>query len=137
VTFKALEGLPLVLPSHPNGLRVLLEETARKQKIELNVTIEVDSLGAQREIVKQCGCCSVVALQALAGLGSDRDLIGSRITEPELIRYAIVSTTQQRPLSRASRVVLQAIRNLWPDSGIESLSELAQTLERAQRAKAR
>jgi len=133
ILFKALDGLPLALPSHPNGLRVLLDETARKKKIGLNVVIEVDSLGAQREIVKQCGCYSVVAIQAVAGSDASRDLIGSKITKPELMRYATAATTQQRPLSRASRVVLQAIRNLWPDSEIASLSELAQTLERAKR----
>src|SRR5918997_1328541 len=36
VPFSTLDGLPLVLPSHLNGLRVALEETARKQNIHLN-----------------------------------------------------------------------------------------------------
>jgi LysR family transcriptional regulator, nitrogen assimilation regulatory protein len=133
VPFEALVGLPLVLPSHPNGLRVLLEETARKHKASLKVVIEADSLPAQRELVRQCGCYSVVATPALDGFGPE--LAGSRLTQPDLLRYAMITTTQQRPLSRASRVVLQSIRNFWPDDGIQSLSELARTLEGAKHSK--
>lgn len=133
VPFEALVGLPLVLPSHPNGLRALLEETARKLKVQLNVVIEADSLPAQRELVRQCGCYSVVAIPALDGFGPE--LAGSRLTQPELFRHAIAVTTQQRPLSRASRVVLQSIRNFWPDDAIGSLPELARTLEHAKRPK--
>jgi DNA-binding transcriptional LysR family regulator len=137
VPFEALRGLPLVLPSHPNGLRVLLEETARKARVALDVRIEADSLGAQRELVRQCGCYSVVATHALDGIGGDRSLVGSRITQPDLLRYAIAATTQQRPLSRASRVVLQAIRGFWPDTAVSSLSELARSLETAKRSDVR
>jgi DNA-binding transcriptional LysR family regulator len=130
--FRSLEGEPLVLPSHPNGLRVLLEETARKQNVHLNVVIEADSLVAQREIVRRCGCCSVVATHALEEISRDGALVGSFITEPELLRFIVLVTTQQRPLSRAARVILQAIRTSYGSAeGISSLSELATTLQSA------
>lgn len=127
--FVALAGLPLVLPSRPNALRVLLEETARKQRIALDIVLEADSLEAQREVVRSCGCYSVVAAQALHGGGHSSSLIGSEIGEPELMRYAAAMVTQQRPLSRASRVVLQAIRSFWPAPAIDTLSELATNLK--------
>lgn len=128
VRFEDLAGLPLVLPSHPNGLRIILEDTARRLNIELDVVMEADSLSAQCEVVRQCGCYSVIASQALESFG--QGLAGSRLEQPELARYAIVSTTQQRPLSRAARVVLQAIRNFWPETTAVSLVDLAQDLRR-------
>jgi DNA-binding transcriptional LysR family regulator len=107
VRFASLDGLPMVLPSPTNGLRILLEETARKRKIKLNVVVEADSLAAQREIVLKCGCYSVMARQALDETGPGPILVGARICEAGLERYVVAATTQQRPLSKAARVILQ------------------------------
>lgn len=134
VPFSTLDGLPLVLPSHLNGLRVALEETAHKQNIHLNIVIEADSLVAQREIVRRCGCYSVVATHALEEISKDRSLVGCFLTQPDLARHVILVTTQQRPLSRAARVILQAIRTSYgAKDAISSLSELATTLHTARR----
>ncbi len=135
IPFAALAGLPMVLPSHPNALRVLIEETARKHRVPINVVLEADSLEAQREVVRACGCYTVVAAQALEGVGHARELIGSLIEEPQLIRYATLMVTQQRPLSRASRVLLQAIRSFWPEPVMGSLAELADGLKQASKAR--
>ena len=125
----ALDGLPIVLPSATNGLRIVLEETARRQRIKLNVVVEADSLVAQREIVIKCGCHSVIARQALDELGPDQSLVGARINEAGLERYVVAATTQQRPLNKAARVVLQAIRHtLGAKRPIASLKDLANSL---------
>lgn len=129
--FAALAGLPLVLPSRPNALRVILEETARKQKVSLEIVLEADSLEAQREVVRSCGCYTVVAEQALQGGAHARGLLASEIDQPELTRYVTAMVTQQRPLSRASRVVLQALRNFRPTPPIETLPGLATILKDA------
>ncbi|MGO4837041.1 LysR substrate-binding domain-containing protein, partial [Rhizobiaceae sp. 2RAB30] len=126
IAFSALAGLPLVLPSHRNALRVLIEETARKQAVALNIVMEADSLVAQREVVRTCDCYSVVAAQAVDASDADAQVLFSEIENPSLIRFVTVSATVQRPLSRASRVVLQAIRSFWPGPG--TLVELAHGL---------
>jgi DNA-binding transcriptional LysR family regulator len=131
IPLRELDGLPLVLPSHPNGLRLLLEDTARKQDIHLNVVVEADSLSAQREIVRRCECFSVVATHALDEISRDGALAGSFITEPDLARFVVLVTTQQRPLSRAARVILQAIRTIYGSDGAETLSSLARELQLA------
>jgi DNA-binding transcriptional LysR family regulator len=129
VKFARLGGLPMVLPSVPNGLRVLLEETARKKKFVLNVVVEADSLVAQREIVSKCGCFSVMARPALDEPSMKNALVGSRISDAGLERYVIIATTQQRPLSKAARVILQAVRNtMGHGKAIATLKDLATTL---------
>jgi LysR family nitrogen assimilation transcriptional regulator len=135
VQFADLDGLPMVLPSSTNGLRIVLEETARRHKIKLNVVVEAESLVAQREIVIKCGCNSVMARQALDEIGPGQSLVGSRINEAGLERYVVAATTQQRPLSKAARVVLQAIRHtLGAKKPIASLKDLAATLAGASRS---
>jgi LysR family transcriptional regulator, nitrogen assimilation regulatory protein len=127
--FAEIAGLPLVLPSLPNGLRTVLEENARRHRIELNVVVEADSLAAQREIVRRCGCYSVMAREAVRSVSSGDLLPGSRLVGAGLERYVVIVTTQQRPLSKAARVILQAIRQTVSETRpIHSLAELARDL---------
>jgi LysR family transcriptional regulator, nitrogen assimilation regulatory protein len=129
VPFEELKGLPLVLPAVPNGLRVILEETARRHRIELNVVVEADSLSAQREIVRRCGCYSVMAREAVHSMNTDHFLTGSRIVGKGLERYVVLLTTQQRPLSKAARVVVQAIHHTFGERRqVDSLPALAEGL---------
>lgn len=110
IEFSRLDGLPLVLPSHSNGLRVLLEETARKHKMALNVVVDADSLSAQKDIVQRCGCYSIMATQALNEVAPPGVLVGSRITKPDLTRLVVMVTSHHRPLSQAGRELLGVIR---------------------------
>jgi LysR family transcriptional regulator, nitrogen assimilation regulatory protein len=114
VPFGRLKGLPLVLPSVPNGLRVVLE---------------ADSLAAQRQIVHKCHCFSVMAREAAHSMNSDLFLSASRIVGKGLERYVVLVTTQQRPLSKAARVIVQAIRHTVGEiDPAESLPALANDL---------
>jgi DNA-binding transcriptional LysR family regulator len=127
--FAELHNLPMVLPSPTNGLRALLEETARRHRITLKVVMEADSLVAQREVVRLCGCYSVLARQALEGLAPQEELLGAPIIDAGFERYVVTATTQQRPLSKAARVILQAIRNIVAAKmRITSLRDLSATL---------
>ena len=47
VAFSALDGLPFILPSAPNGLRTALDAVARAQHLSLTPAIEADSLPLQ------------------------------------------------------------------------------------------
>ena len=134
VPFNQLKGLPLVLPAVPNGLRVVLEETAKRHRIELNVVVEADSLAAQREIVRECRCFSVMAREAARSMNADLFLTASRIVGKGLERYVVLVTTQQRPLSKAARVIVQAIRHTVGEARpSESLPALANDLARARK----
>lgn len=112
VDFKKLAGLPLVLPASPNGLRVLLEETARQHLVSLNVVLEADSLTAQKDMVRRCACYTVLTRQAIYEELAGGKLAASRIVRPTLSRQAVITTSTQRPLSRAGRTVLHTVRRL-------------------------
>ena len=46
-----LQGLPLILPSHPHFNRLLIEQAAIQHNLRLNITLEVDGIGLTRELV--------------------------------------------------------------------------------------
>jgi len=110
--FSRLAKLPLVLPASPNGLRVLLDETAHKQGFKLNVVMEADSLDAQKAVVRRCACYALLSSQAIFEEQNGGTLSASRIVKPELTRVVVVTTNTHRPLSRAGREVLRTVRQV-------------------------
>lgn len=110
--FSRLARLPLVLPASPNGLRVLLDETARKQRLKLNVVLEADSLDAQKAVVRRCACYALLPSQAIFEELASGALSASRVVKPELTRAVVVTANTQRPMSRAGREVLRTVRRV-------------------------
>ena len=110
--FNRLAKLPLVLPASPNGLRALLEETARKHRFRLNVVLEADSLDAQKAVVRRCACYTLASAQTILEEQRSGVLSASRIVKPELTRAVVVTTNTQRPISRAGREVLRTVRKV-------------------------
>jgi LysR family nitrogen assimilation transcriptional regulator len=121
VKFSVLDKLPLILPGAPNGLRVILDQLARKRGIELNILMEVNSLPVQRDLVAEGGIYTV-----LAGYAAERDvraglLQTSRIVNPSIERIVTLGLTSQRPASLASREVARLI--------VATLEEMADSME--------
>jgi len=46
-----LAGIPLILPSRPHGVRLIIDEMAAERKIPLSIRIEIDALQLIRELV--------------------------------------------------------------------------------------
>jgi DNA-binding transcriptional LysR family regulator len=113
VEFARLDGLPLVLPGAPNGLRVTLDQIARRQHqgFRLEVVLEADSLPIQRSMASHGVAYAihggvVVRRDVQAGIVS-----ATRIVNPSIRRSMVLTTTTQRPLSMASREVAIILRS--------------------------
>lgn len=113
VPFAALHKLPLVLPAAPNGLRVILDQIARKLKIELNVVMETNSLTVHEDIVAKCDTYTVVAGHSAAHAKAV-GLQASRIVEPEIERHVSLAVSA-RPASVAAREVARMLRQIVED----------------------
>lgn len=107
VEFPEAARLPLVIAAKPNGLRVLVEGTARRTGIPLNVVLEADSLNAQKDLVRRCGYYTIVAPQAVTEECRAGSLVASVIVKPSLTRRIVLASSQQHPLSRAAKAVLK------------------------------
>ncbi|OED50684.1 LysR family transcriptional regulator [Leisingera sp. S232] len=46
-------SLPLILPSYPNPLRVSIEQIAKKYRVDLNITYELDSMSIIKDLVRR------------------------------------------------------------------------------------
>lgn len=112
VPFEALRGLPLVLPSRPNSLRVTLDDLAKARGFTLEVALEADSLPIQKDMILDGGAYAILGPQAILREREGKLLRASRIVDPPISRTAILATSGQRPYTGAMRVVAKALEPL-------------------------
>lgn len=110
--FVQLDGVPLVLPGSPSGVRRLLAQLARKANIQLNVVIEADSTQIQKAMARDGGAYAVLPLHAFAEEMKSGVVQASRIVEPRIDRAIAMGMTSARPATQASREVAKVIRRL-------------------------
>jgi LysR family transcriptional regulator, nitrogen assimilation regulatory protein len=107
-----LAEIPLVLPSRPHGIRILVDEAMDHNGLTANVQMEIDAMH------------SMIAL-AESGLGytvlsysSVRDLVIAnrvriwRIVEPVITRSLVITTTNQRPSTKPARDLTRIFQEL-------------------------
>jgi LysR family transcriptional regulator, nitrogen assimilation regulatory protein len=111
---RALAGVPLVLPATPNGLRVALDQLARRHRVQLSVVMEVDSGGTMKDIALSGHACTLLPLMAVKQEIARGTLGATKLVKPGIRRTIALTLTTQRPLSRAARHVAARIRTLAP-----------------------
>lgn len=112
VPFRALAGLPLVLPSTPNGLRATLDQLSRKHRIALDVVMEVDTGTAMKDVALSGHAFTLLPLMAVKAERDAGLLAAARIVRPGIVRTISLSLGRRRPLSKAARLVAGRVRQL-------------------------
>ena len=114
VQFKALAGVPLVLPATPNGLRSTLDQLARRHNVQLDVVMEVDSAASMKDVASSGHAYTLLPLMAVRDELARKTLGAAGVVDPGIGRTIVLRVTSQRPLSRAARHVASRIRALAP-----------------------
>ena len=114
VSFKSLAGVPLVLPSVPNGLRATLDQLSRRHRVRLDIVMEVDSSGSMKDVALSGHAHTLLPLMAVKEELGRGTLAAARVVKPAIRRTVTLALTTQRPLSRAARHVASRIRALAP-----------------------
>lgn len=114
VDFRDLDGVPLVLPTPPNALRAILEQTARQHGIRLNAVLEVDSLSTRHAIAMSGGAFTISSFLAVDREVAAGKLQALKLVNPSISRTVTLSVSKQHPLSRAGHLVASRVRHLVP-----------------------
>lgn len=126
IAFNALDGLPFILPSAPNGLRTALDALARQLRITLEPVIEADSLPLMRSVVAEEGLYTVLPLHAVWSDVEEGKLQASRIVSPGLQRIVSMSLAKTKGPSKSIAAVTalieqavaeEATRGMWTVGG--------------------
>ena len=115
VTVKELAGLPLVLPSNPNGMRRIVEAAAAKLRVRLNVRFEGDSLSILCALAASGVGHAVVPLSSVI-LYKKTDFVELKyapIVRPKLAKRLILVRNSEAELTpsaaKVHRVVLEEV----------------------------
>ena len=109
VDFGALDGLPFILPSVPNGLRTALDAVARRERIALEPVIEADSLPLQKLLVAQERLYTVLPLHAVWSEVAEGLLQASKIVTPSIQRAVSMAMAKSKGPPRAVSAVAARI----------------------------
>lgn len=110
-----LAELPLIMPSHPHGLRVLVETLLGPLRIYPNVEYEIDSLTAVINMVEQGLGYTILPYAAVGSRVESGHLTASAIAEPRMIRHLVLATSTQRPVTNATRALVKMVTQLARD----------------------
>ncbi|MDJ0951984.1 MAG: LysR substrate-binding domain-containing protein, partial [Alphaproteobacteria bacterium] len=109
----ALDGLsevPLILPSRPHGLRLLVDEVAGKHGLALRVDFEINALSAIKDLVEDGAGATILPYAAVYREATQGRMTAKRIAGGPFTRTLVLATSTQRPLSLAARAVVERIK---------------------------
>jgi DNA-binding transcriptional LysR family regulator len=112
VPFHSLDGLPLVLPGAPNGLRTALDALSRQEKITLSPLLEADSLPVMRAMVAEAKFYTVLPIHCVWQEVRDGRLQASRLVSPALQRTVSMELTRAKGPGKAVSAVAAEIQAL-------------------------
>lgn len=93
----------LVLPSPQHGLRVLIEDAARRRDLRLTVPIEADALQTIKDLVMRSMGYTILPLASVRQEMEMGKLTASPVTQPRLARTLVLAQPLGRPMSQAVR----------------------------------
>lgn len=117
IKFAQLDRLPLVLPSEPSSLRLLLAQLAQKEGIQLNVVLDADSGQIQKALAARGDAYTVLPPHAFSSELKDGLVQAALIVDPGIDRSIVMELTTARPITKATREVANTIRQLMLPPG--------------------
>jgi LysR family nitrogen assimilation transcriptional regulator len=110
VTLAEVCSVPLVVPSRPHGLRVLIDDACIKAKVTPTIGIELNGLATVKDLVGKGFGHAILPSSAVLNEVESGDLTATRIVKPTISRKLLLATANQRSAGRATREVAQLIR---------------------------
>ncbi|MEM9635055.1 MAG: LysR substrate-binding domain-containing protein [Pseudomonadota bacterium] len=110
-----LEGIPLVLPSPPHGLRHLVDRKLGAIGLEPTIAIEIDSYSNIKRLVAAGVGASILPRYAVQDELEAGQLRVSRISAPGLWRDAFLLYPSNRPVTRAQEATRDLLRDVIAD----------------------
>jgi DNA-binding transcriptional LysR family regulator len=110
VKVAALADLPLVLPSRPHGLRMVVENAAAKARAKLTVRFEADSFRVLKDLVESGLGYAVLPFSSIFREVREGRFRHAPLIEPKVTRHLVLAISPDFSPSRATQVLVQLAR---------------------------
>jgi DNA-binding transcriptional LysR family regulator len=105
VSVSSFARLPLVLPSRPHGLRMVVEAAAHRAKVKLEVRFEADSFRVLVDLVEKGLGYTALPVSAISREVEQKRLTVAPLNQPKVTRHLILGIPDSST-SRATRTVI-------------------------------
>ena len=109
VEFGDLARYPLILPSHPNTQRILIEAMAAKSGVKLDVPLQINGSSLILELVHQGHGHTILPRYIVEESPLAGKLRTTRIVNPTLTTVLSLAVSAQRPLTHLARATGELI----------------------------
>ncbi|MEO8007745.1 MAG: LysR substrate-binding domain-containing protein [Betaproteobacteria bacterium] len=110
VAASQLARIPLILPSRPHGLRVLVDDFLSGIGVEPNVQVEIDAMPSTLSLVEGGIGYTILSYSSAHNLIEAGRIRKWSIVEPTMTRSLVVATSTQRPVTKAARALVGFVR---------------------------
>lgn len=114
VRLRDLPQFPLIIPSRPHAIRMLVETRLAAAGLQPQVAMEIDAVSAILELVADGHGYAVLSRRALEGADAARRLTARPIVQPKLKTALFIATSAQRPSTPIEQATVALIEELAP-----------------------
>lgn len=114
IAVKDLADIPLIIPSRPHPLRMLVETRLASLGKKISVTLEIDAVGAIVDLVTQGYGHAIVTRNALLIAADAARLSARRIVSPRITSTLALATSAERPDTALGRQTAALIADFVP-----------------------
>lgn len=113
VRVSRLSEIPLVLPSRPHGIRMLVDEAMSKAGGgAANVQLEIDAMHSMLALAESGLGYTILSHSSVRDLVVAKRLRIWRIVDPTITRSLVITTTTQRPSTKPVRALTRMFKEL-------------------------
>ena len=112
VPLREVANLPLVIPSRPNAIRMLVETEMANLGCRPQVALEIDGVAAILDLVEDGAGSAVLSRNAVATSSHPQAFSLRPISSPNLRSKLLTAMSSQRPATLTQKAALQLIQEL-------------------------
>jgi LysR family nitrogen assimilation transcriptional regulator len=110
VPASRLAQIPLILPSRPHGLRLLVDDSLSRIGISPSVQVEIDAMPSTLSLVESGVGYTILSYSCVHHLISAGRIRCWSIMEPTMTRSLVVATSSLRPMTKAAKALVAMVR---------------------------
>jgi LysR family nitrogen assimilation transcriptional regulator len=114
VELRRLPDYPLIIPSRPHTIRMLVDSRLAALGLKPRIALEVDGVRAIVDLVQRGHGHAVLPRNALIEAGDGARLIARPIVKPALRSVMAIATSAQRPLTRMAQETVALLLRTGP-----------------------
>jgi LysR family nitrogen assimilation transcriptional regulator len=110
LSLQEVAAMPLVIPSRPNAIRMLVEAEMTRLNCPPQIALEIDGVAAILDLVADGAGCAVLSRNAVASSARPGDFTLRSIHSPALRTHICMATSAQRPATLTQQATQELIQ---------------------------